>query len=164
MCKAVLEHVSCFSRTGSFIQLIPRETPPPPLASQSEHYSRQYQQQAGDERAGWRSGISIASGVRKERTRYLSSCNNKKKPSLEKSLEKNPKPMKTPPPTTTKKQTTTKTNHQNHGVLLRKLWWEGTDFHGKNSVLTVFGSYSLATILYRCFKWPHAMVLLSVAV
>lgn len=91
VCKAVLEHISCFSWTGSFIQLIPRETPPPSLATKSERYSGQYRQQAGDEPPGWLSGLSVASSVRKVGTRYPSSWKSKKKPSLENPTRKKEK-------------------------------------------------------------------------
>lgn len=91
VCKAVLEHISCFSWTGSFIQLIPRETPPPSLATKSERYSGQYRQQAGDEPSGWLSGLSVASTVRKVGTRCPSSWKSKKKPSLENPTRKKEK-------------------------------------------------------------------------
>lgn len=155
VCKAVLEHISCFSWTGSFIQLIPRETPPPSLATKSERYSGQYRQQAGDEPSGWLSGLSIASTVRKVGTRCPSSWKSKKKPSLENPTRKKEKKKKRERRREKKSQTVSCWNFSKKGLTLI---WKVLFQH-----LTIWlsGSCCSALILYRCFRWPCTVVLFS---
>jgi len=113
---------------------------------------------------GWLTFWAFCSLWCKERV-YKLACNNNKKPSLEKGLEEKKKKQQTNqnnpllPPT---KKTPNPPNQPPkpwHAVEVALVSRDGLS--GENSVLTVFGSYSSATVLYRCFRCLCPVVLFS---